>query len=425
MAEEYEMLRKRTETLIHDYGDVVCELVRAPAEKEKTEHESPDRFLNNLLDSYYRLKNYHEEQALNVAVLALTKSGKSTFLNAILGRDCMPTGTVPETARICRIVHDDSLSEPILTDGETQVCGQKPVYDHLQALNKDVRSRPHRIYDEAVLTVQTPFAALAGQTGAKARLHLLDTPGPNEAGEDGLKYQVERLLESVGAVVYLLDCSKLKTLEEQEMFQRLKEINPQILSRLSERLFFLVNKKDVLGADLTEDGVRQYVADLVTDQMASPEFQLRPEQVMVISAKHALYSRLLLSGDATEEDVDTFARIAFGSIGGKQKTREDCRHAAPELLAESGIPEVEDRILNFLYRNAGRLQMLGTLDDMGRHIGQIHNAAIAREAALRQESAELSDHIALMISKLEDVTKRFNEIQQTTVEAEANVSDEV
>jgi hypothetical protein len=41
-------------------------------------------------------------------------------------------------------------------------------------------------------------------------------------------------------LVYLLDCSKLKTQEEKQMFQRLKEINPQLLKRLSNRLFFLV-----------------------------------------------------------------------------------------------------------------------------------------------------------------------------------------
>ena len=35
--------------------------------------------------------------------------------------------------------------------------------------------------------------------------------GPNEAGEDHLRFKVERLMEGVDAVLYILDWSKLKT----------------------------------------------------------------------------------------------------------------------------------------------------------------------------------------------------------------------
>ena len=35
--------------------------------------------------------------------------------------------------------------------------------------------------------------------------------GPNEAGEDALKAQVDRLLDSVDVCIYLLDYTKLKT----------------------------------------------------------------------------------------------------------------------------------------------------------------------------------------------------------------------
>lgn len=43
---------------------------------------------------------------------------------------------------------------------------------------------------------------------------------------------------------------------------------------------------------------------------------------------------------------------------------------APGLFESSGIREVEQRLLGFLYAHAGRLQMLGTLDDMRRHLSQ-------------------------------------------------------
>lgn len=43
------------------------------------------------------------------------------------------------------------------------------------------------------------------------RVSLLDTPGPNEEGADHLRFKVERLLEGVDCVLFLLDYTKLKT----------------------------------------------------------------------------------------------------------------------------------------------------------------------------------------------------------------------
>lgn len=47
------------------------------------------------------------------------------------------------------------------------------------------------------------------------------------------------------------------------------------------RLFFVVNKMDTIRVSegLDEDATREYVADLVTTQLADEGFQLRPEQV--------------------------------------------------------------------------------------------------------------------------------------------------
>lgn len=93
--------------------------------------------------------------------------------------------------------------------------------------------------------------------------------------------QVERLLDSVDAVIYLLDYTKLKTSDEAEVLQRLKEINPQLIARLSQRLFFVVNKADMIETSegMDADDTKQYVADLITGQMQDARFQLKPDQV--------------------------------------------------------------------------------------------------------------------------------------------------
>ena len=98
-----------------------------------------------------------------------------------------------------------------------------------------------------------------------------------------LLLQVERLLDSVDAAIYLLDYTKLKTAEEAAVLARLKAINPALVARLSCRLFFAVNKMDQAGEGqgLDEEETKDYVAQLVTRQLDCPGFSLHPDQVGV------------------------------------------------------------------------------------------------------------------------------------------------
>ena len=71
----------------------------------------------------------------------------------------------------------------------------------MRFLNREVRARTSLQSDESFLDVQAPLAALAppgapdqapaGEAGGRVALPLclLDTPGPNEAGEEGLRFQ--------------------------------------------------------------------------------------------------------------------------------------------------------------------------------------------------------------------------------------------
>src|SRR5512143_4242114 len=46
-----------------------------------------------------------DEGVVDVAVLGQFKAGKSSFLNALIGRDVMPVDVLPATAVVTRIVH--------------------------------------------------------------------------------------------------------------------------------------------------------------------------------------------------------------------------------------------------------------------------------------------------------------------------------
>ena len=115
----------------------------------------------------------------------------------MIGANCLPANNVPETARITRITHTpgqallvDKAAEPIKT-----ITGEEEIKAYLRHLNSEARARTHLLTDETYLDLSIPIAALqADAKGTEAAqtvtIRLLDTPGPNEAGETALKAQV-------------------------------------------------------------------------------------------------------------------------------------------------------------------------------------------------------------------------------------------
>ena len=67
-----------------------------------------------------------------------------------------------------------------------------------------------------------------------------------------------------------------------EQHRPMQDINPQLVARLSQRLFFVVNKIDLTRTSegLEPDEIKHYVANLVTSQLATEGFQLSPDQVI-------------------------------------------------------------------------------------------------------------------------------------------------
>lgn len=133
----------------------------------------------------------------------MSQSGKSTLLNALMGMEVLPMNNVPETARMCRITHNAALREPLLHDaaGKTLKYGEVEVRSCLQQLNRAARTNNGPGDDSgcnggvfggpsSVLHMSAPLVALEGFGPEFGRVTLLDTPGPNEAGEEQLKHQV-------------------------------------------------------------------------------------------------------------------------------------------------------------------------------------------------------------------------------------------
>ena len=55
-------------------------------------------------DFFESLQNKTKEP-MQIAIIGQFSSGKSTFLNALLGQDILPTGITPTTSKVCKICY--------------------------------------------------------------------------------------------------------------------------------------------------------------------------------------------------------------------------------------------------------------------------------------------------------------------------------
>jgi GTPase SAR1 family protein len=401
--------------------DLILESARALAAAERA--ADPDnRGLAHVAAELERAGSESGAQAFKVAVLALVKAGKSTLINALCGNDFLPTSNVPETARLVRVKHVPGAFDGTLRAGDQIVAqGAAEIRDYLHGLNSSARGGGHVPRDEALL-LEASLSTLGEQPIGERGFELIDTPGPNEAGAEGLRALVDRALGDADVILYLLDYTKLRTVDERALLERLAALRPELQRRLSERLFFAVNKTDQANSNgLPLPQVRDYVIQLL--RAALPELPVDPGRVLLISAEQALLARLVRAPAPAGGAVQDFARLCFGIRGQAQASLEDCRRQAGAVLQASGLVDLEEQVVSFLFDHRGELFLTGQLDTLERQLATLDNHFAAAQRVLQLEHGALIDRIAALEGELRDAEQAFTEVEEAARPLAARLED--
>ena len=71
-------------------------------------------FIQKFIETIKEYLNYTELDYFSIPIIGKISSGKSTFLNSLLGLDCLESDTIITTKFICIIRHNKELSAPKL-----------------------------------------------------------------------------------------------------------------------------------------------------------------------------------------------------------------------------------------------------------------------------------------------------------------------
>ena len=111
-------------------------------------------------------------EPMQIAIIGQFSSGKSTFLNALLGQDILPTGITPITSKVCKICYgEDYILEILYKDGSK-------VLQNVEFLHKLTRENSKNI---DYFCLYAPILLLK-------EINFLDTPGFNSQNSDDTHY---------------------------------------------------------------------------------------------------------------------------------------------------------------------------------------------------------------------------------------------
>lgn len=322
--------------------------------------------INNLDENRKKIENLE----MVLAVVGTMKAGKSTSINAIVGREVLPNRNRPMTALPTLIRHNKDQFQPVLSfckrepiqklsqsliekanqlptfekhlsdehlrnalhtlrqigPVEEHYEGEKKIFDFLAWLNDLVRlskalnitfpfSEYKNIEDFPVIEVAF-FHLNELDNDNKGKFTILDTPGFNEEGqkENLLPMMIEQLGKAT-AVLAVLDYTQLKSESEGELRQQLNEISKSAKGRM----FSLVNKFDQKDHNSDDENrTREYVA-----QNLLKNAQIDAASVFPVSSRDAYLAKraelALAEGGMRWQQgqavswIDDFGEKAFGT----------------------------------------------------------------------------------------------------------------
>ena len=404
-----------------------------------------------------QIKTARREMVL--AVVGTMKAGKSTTINAIVGQEILPNRNRPMTSVPTLIRHVPGKTEPILhlehiqpvrnllstlqeklatpagqqiaqtlqqtgdtcelldilaNDGwlKNEYHGEEEIFTGLASLNDLVRLAaamgtefPFDEYAEVqkLPVIDVEFSHLVGMDACQGTLTLLDTPGPNEAGQPQMEVMMRDQLQKASAVLAVMDYTQMNSKADEDVR---KELNA-IADVSAGRLFVLVNKFD--EKDRNGDGadaVRQKVPAMLNSDVL-PASRVYPgssrQAYLANRALHELRKNGTLPVD--EAWVDDFVREAFGRMKKDYvcKDSELATEGATDLWECSLIDQLITEVILSSHSRAAALAVDSAAAKLMQNAENISEYLSLRHQGLMQSIQSLQAHITSLLEDIREI----------------------
>jgi GTPase Era involved in 16S rRNA processing len=301
------------------------------------------------------------EDRFTLAVLGQLKRGKSSLMNAIIGRELLPTGVLPLTSAITvlkfgpeerLVIRRENLQFP-------QIVPVAALADYVTE-----RGNPGNRKKVRTATVELPLPFL------RRGMEFVDTPGVGSAIEANTA-TTYAFLPQCDAVLFLTGADTPLTSAELQFLRTIREH--------AQKIFFVVNKMDLLGTDAERTEVLDFVARILRQEIG------KTVRIFALSARAGVAARLA-------RDPDSYAR------SGLREFEEALATFLSQEKASVFLAAIIERALRLLEEETGEVALYKKARELSekelRQGLEIVRGKLSERGAMRQQSFErLREHL--------------------------------
>jgi len=186
----------------------------------------------------------------DVYVVATMSSGKSTLINAMLGRDLLPSANEATTATITRIA--DDKTRPTFRGRRIDKNGDPVAL--VEDMDLGTVEEWNKLDDTLLIDIEGAIQAV--QKRDNVRLVLTDTPGPNNSQDEDHELVTMSFIQDSRRnplILYVLNASQLGTNDDKRLLKLVADAMAKGGKQGKDRFIFVINKMDVFDPEKGED----------------------------------------------------------------------------------------------------------------------------------------------------------------------------
>ncbi|WP_103666462.1 dynamin family protein [Pseudanabaena sp. BC1403] len=307
---------KATPKTFTDYQRTKVTLIQ---DLERLRKYSQDLSLNASIEIIDDVLERVQSSSFSVAVVGEFKRGKSTFINALLGQDILPSDVNPCSATLNRVTYGLTKRVQIVyKDGREEEIGIDQLSEYVTKLTPESEDKAIHI-KEAVVHYPVQYC--------QNNVDIIDTPGLND---DASMTEVTRsVLPSVDAAIMLIQANSPFGESEQ------KFLETDLLTNDLGRIIFVVTAIDRYNSPEDADKGVKYIRDRIKRLV----LQRAKDQYGEDSPEYEVYKKKI-------GDPRIIGLSAYQALKAKQS-------GDGELLEKSRFPEFETMLENFLADERG------------------------------------------------------------------------
>ncbi|MGB0387812.1 MAG: dynamin family protein [Ardenticatenaceae bacterium] len=319
----------------------------------------------------------NKESKFTMAVVGEFKRGKSTFINALLGLEVLPSDVLPCTATLNRVTYGEKPLVKVVFEAkngqpEREVeIGINQLTDYVTQLTEKSKNTAAQV-KEAVVYYPAPYL--------QNNVEIIDTPGLND--DDTMTEVTLSVVPHVSAAIFVIMPESPFSGSEGDFLH-----NKLLLSEMG-RVIFVVNAIDRIKDPADRERILKEIQHRIE---SSVEKRLR-QQFGINTEKYKLYRKRI-------GDPKVFGLSSYDALEGKL-TRDEV------LLAESRFPEFETALERFLTQTRGAIELQGLANRTVASSDEILKKLKIEMGALQMAPAEFEESYQKASLQLQSLRQR-------------------